>query len=291
MESKRSPRQNRISTSKHSHSRPTINHQSPSANKGSVTTSKKPAAAPPSSSKPSAPFINRATIDKRNATNKNAIKVVTEKNKGRKQIPPAPPAAPLPSTSHHHSSTIPHAAPLQSMKRPQETKTLQQDNKKWSQEEEEEEEEEHPLLQSIHHKDRGSSISPDFSQIINEGLTSEEEDEEEEEGRDCVPHTSNDTSIAESDCFIIDVKAVDVSAVTIQEEEEEEEEEGEEGEEGEGGSTSDSDLSQKADEIVSQVLQSASEQVLDNKTRTTIRLILHYCQLAYLSISVPYVYI
>ena len=270
-------------------------------NKGSVTNSKKPAAAPPPSSKPSAPFINRATIDKRNATNKNTsntIKIVTEKNKGRKQIPPPPPPAALPSTSHHHSSTVAHAPPLQSMKRPQEMKTLQQDNKKWSQqkEEEEEEEEEHPLLQSIHHndKDRGSSISPDFSQIINEGLTSEEEDEEEEEGRDYVPHTSNDASIAESDCFIIDIKAVDVSAVTIQEEEGEleegEEEEGEE-EEGEGGSTSDSDLSQKADEIVSQVLQSASEQVLDNKTRTTIRLILYYYQLAYLSISVPYVYI
>ena len=178
------------------------------------------------------------------------------------------------------------------MKQPQETKTLQQDNKKWSQqkEEEEEEEEEHPLLQSIHHndKDRGSSISPDFSQIMKEGLTSEEEDEEEEEERDYVPHTSNDASIAESDCFIIDIKAVDVSAVTIQEEEEGEEEEGDEGE---GGSASDSDLSQKADEIVSQVLQSASEQVLDNKTRTTIRLILYYYQLAYLSISVPYVYI
>ena len=257
-------------------------------NKGPVTTSKKPAAAPPPSSKPSAPFINRATIDKRNAPNKNTsntIKVVTEKNKERKQIPP-PPAA-LPSTSHHHSSTIPHAAPLQSMKQPQEMKTLQQDNKKWSQqeEEEEEEEEEHPLLQSIHHndKDRGSSISPDFSQIINKGLTSEdEEEEEEEEGRDCVPHTSNDASIAESDCFIIDIKAVDVSAVTIQEEEGEEEEE--------GGRDSDSDLSQKADEIVSQVLQSASEQVLDNKTRTTIRLILYYYHLP-LNISTVCLYI
>ena len=154
------------------------------------------------------------------------------------------------------------------MRQPQEMKTLQQDNKKWSQqEEEEEEEEEHPLLQSLCHndKDRGSSISPDFSQIINEGLTSEDEEEEEEEGRDYVPHTSNDASIAESDCFIIDIKAVDVSAVTIQEEE--------------GGRDSDSDLSQKADEIVSQVLQSASEQVLDNKTRTTIRLILHYYHL------------
>ena len=70
-----------------------------------------------------------------------------------------------------------------------------------------------------------------------------------------------------------------MSAVTIQEE----------GEEGEGGRDSDSDLSQKADEIVSQVLQSASEQVLDNKTRTTIRLILYYYQLAYLSILVPYI--
>ena len=168
------------------------------------------------------------------------------------------------------------------MKQPQEMKTLQQDNKKWSQqeEEEEEEEEEHPLLQSIHHngKDRGSSISPDFSQIINEGLTSEEEDEEEEEGRDYVSHTNNDASIAESDCFIIDIKAVDVSAVTIQEEGEE------------GGRDSDSDLSQKADEIVSQVLQSASEQVLDNKTRTTIRLILYYYHLP-LNISTVCLYI
>ena len=93
------------------------------------------------------------------------------------------------------------------------------------------------------------SVTPeDIRGFINEGITSDN-DEEQSEGDIQSPIVVNrsESMVTDSDCSIIDVKAVDISAVSASE------------------GTESSVLSDKADEIVSQVLESASEQVLDHE--------------------------
>uniref|UniRef100_A0A1X7TNW4 Centromere protein J C-terminal domain-containing protein n=1 Tax=Amphimedon queenslandica TaxID=400682 RepID=A0A1X7TNW4_AMPQE len=215
LESKRSPKERRVASTTQSHNLP-VNSKAPVTSKGMATSG-----IPPVNT---APVMGAASRNKRTATNRSTS---SDRNKTTSKDTAA------------EKRMKKQTKPSLSLGLRDSTSDVKMEERTVGREQEEQ-----PLVETLANR----SVTPeDIRGFINEGLMSDNDEEQNEGDLQSIVINSSDSMITDSDCSIIDVKAVDVSAVSA------------------SGGTDSSVCSNKADEIVAQVLQSASEQVLDHE--------------------------